>query len=196
MFLTCNLWQYSLPMIIIKKVSEQSELKAIRILQQNNLTRNLAPAEAAAQGFVTAEYSLDFLEKMHNQYPSIIAKEDKQVAGYILAATKSIRFEHDLLADLFNVIDETKYKNQSLKDARYVIAGQVCVAKNYRGLGLVQRMYQEFRNSLSKDFDYCLTDVADDNPRSLKAHLKSGFRIIDTLTYGGLNWQIILWDWR
>jgi len=182
-------------MIIIKKVSDQSELKAIRSLQQSNLPGNLVPGEAAAEGFVTAEYSLDFLEKMNNEYPSVIAKEGEQVAGYILAAAKSIRFEHDLLGDLFNVIDKIEYKNQLLKHARYIIAGQVCVAKNYRGLGLVQRMYQEFKNSLSGDFDYCLTDVADNNPRSLKAHLKSGFHIVDTLTYGGLNWQIILWDW-
>jgi hypothetical protein len=26
--------------------------------------------------------------------------------------------------------------------------------------------------------------------------LKSGFQIIDTLQYGGSEWDIVLWDWK
>ena len=53
-----------------------------------------------------------------------------------------------------------------------------------------------FRSQLSGQFDYCLTDVARDNPGSLKVHLKSGFQVVDTIRYGGLEWDIVLWDWN
>jgi L-amino acid N-acyltransferase YncA len=69
------------------------------------------------------------------------------------------------------------------------------VAKEYRGMGLVQKMYAQFKESYHNKYQYCITDVAADNPRSLKTHIKTGFEIIDTKTYGGISWDIILWSW-
>ncbi len=183
-------------MIAIKLVTEQSELEGIRKLQQENLKKNLSDQEAGVEGFVTAEYTMQFLERMHYEKPSVIAKDGDLVVGYTLVAVKSIRFEHELLKDLFDTIDKTQYLNRPLKDTRYVVVGQLCVSKNYRGLGLVHQMYQHFKKTLSQDFDYCITDVAKDNPRSLKAHLKSGFEVIDELKYGGVGFDIVLWDWN
>ncbi|GAC1528899.1 MAG: hypothetical protein NVS3B15_06970 [Sediminibacterium sp.] len=182
-------------MVTIKLVSDTTELEGIKKLQRENLKKNLSQDEAGAQGFVTAEYSIDFLWQMHQAHPSVIVKDGEIVIGYALAALKSIREYHDLLADLFNTIDKTGYNGIFLKDADYVVVGQLCVAKNYRGLGLVQKMYQYFKDRLSGEFEYCITDVAQDNPRSLKAHLKTGFQVIDTLTYGGIGWDLVLWDW-
>jgi hypothetical protein len=182
-------------MITIKRVTKHSELEEIKKLQQDNLKKNLGDQEAETEGFVTAEYTMEFLEKMHGENPSVIAKDGDLVAGYALVAVKAIRHEHELLEDLFDSIDKIRYHNCLLKDAKYLVVGQLCVSKNYRGLGLVSQIYQFFKKSLSPDFDYCITDVAKDNPRSLKAHLKSGFQIIDTLQYGGSGWDIVLWDW-
>jgi ribosomal protein S18 acetylase RimI-like enzyme len=183
-------------MISIKRVTDYSELQGIKALQQENLKKNLSEQEAESQGFVTAEYTMDFLEMLHRACPSIIAKDEETIAGYALVAVKSVRHQHELLSDLFNSIDKIIYDGQLLENSKYVIVGQLCVARGYRGLGLVQKMYDYYRTSLAGEFEYCLTDVAADNMPSLKAHEKSGFRIIDTLEYGGLNWNIILWDWK
>jgi hypothetical protein len=180
----------------IKLVTEFSELKGIKTLQDENLKRNLPDLEAEVQGFVTAEYSVEFLQALHEESPSVIAKDGGLVVGYALVTTKSIRHQHELLSDLFDSIDKIVYNNQSLKYANYVVVGQLCVAKNYRGRGLVQQMYKHFKISLSEKFDYCLTDIAENNPRSLKVHLKTGFQVVDTLHYGGIDWNIVLWDWN
>jgi ribosomal protein S18 acetylase RimI-like enzyme len=182
-------------MITIKTVTEFAELEGIKELQQKNLRKNLTTPEAEAEGFVTAEYSLAFLQTLHASSPSVIAKDGDEVVAYALAALKSVRHQHDLLADLFSAIDKIEYRGRLLNDSKYVVVGQLCVARNYRGMGLVKQIYQAFKKSLYNEFDYCITDVAIDNPRSLKAHEKSGFRVIDTLNYGGISWQIILWDW-
>ena len=89
-----------------------------------------------------------------------------------------------------------EYKSASLQQMNYVVVGQLCVAKDYRGLGLVQKMYGHFRETLANEFQCCITDVARNNPRSLQAHLKTGFTVINTLTYGETEWDIVLWDWR
>jgi len=183
-------------MIWIKLVSDFSELVGIKTLQDENLKKNLSITEAEKEGFVTAEYSIEFLQKLHLKNPSIIAKDGNQIVGYALVALKSIRDQHELLADLFDSIDKVQYKGQMLKNTNYVVIGQLCVSKKYRGLGLVQAMYQHFKTTLSGEFDYCLTDIASNNPRSLKAHTKNGFVVVDTLNYGGLSWDIVLWDWN
>lgn len=183
-------------MILVKQVTDYRELEGIKQLQNENLRKNVSEQEAGAEGFVTAEYTLDFLKTMHNAAPSIIAKAGDRVVGYALVSIPSVRSHHGLLADLFDSIDKSVYKNQELKNAKYVVVGQLCVSKPYRGLGLVQQMYHHFRDCFRQEYDYCITDVAKENARSLKAHMKTGFRVVNTLSYGGMSWDLVLWDWN
>lgn len=182
--------------MIIKRVSDKSEIEGIKKLQTANLKSSLPAEEQKEQGFVTAVYSYDFLEKMHAIEPAVIAKENDEVVGYALVATKAIRGSHPLLDDLFNQIDRQPYQNKQLGETDYVVVGQLCVAKSHRGKGLVQQLYGFFREELSARYTYGITDVDENNMRSVNAHLKTGFQIIGTLVYGGSRWHIVLWDWR
>ena len=133
---------------------------------------------------------------MNTASPSVIAKDGDKVVGYAMVAVKSIYGGHPLLDSLFDSIDALNYNDTPLKDVNYILVGQLCVGKAYRGTGLVQKMYNYYQQSLSKSYQYLITDVAQENPRSIKAHLKTGFEIIHTIEYGGIGWDIVLWDWR
>jgi len=133
---------------------------------------------------------------MNKKYPSIIAKDGDKVVGYALIVSKEIASKHDLLFDLMNAIDGLKYKNTNLGTVNYILVGQLCVHMSYTGNGLVQKMYNLFKKKYVLIFDYCITDVATDNPRSLKAHVKTGFNILESFKYGGITWNIVLWDWK
>jgi len=183
-------------MVTIKLVSTQDELIGIQELQQQNLRKNITETEAAEQGFLMAEYNLAFLQKMHDAAPSVIAVAEGKVVGYALVSIKAIRDEHDLLADLFNTIDRLKYQSEDLVSSNYVVVGQLCVGKGFRGMGLVDSMYQYFKDCYADQYEYLITDIAKANPRSLKAHQRKGFQIIDELSYGGIGWDIVLWDWN
>lgn len=180
----------------IKRVTELSELTGIQRLQGINLKKNLTAAEIEKEGFVTAEYSVEFLQLLHNTSPSVIAVDGEMVVGYALVALRSTAQHHELLADLFEKIDNAIYQGSMLRDSNYVVVGQLCVHKDYRGFGLVQSMYTYYKECLSPEFDYCITDVASTNPRSLKAHQKTGFQVIDTLHFNGQEFDLILWDWN
>jgi ribosomal protein S18 acetylase RimI-like enzyme len=182
--------------MIIKRVSDKTEIRSIKALQTSNLKSNLTEAEILQEGFVTASYSLELLEQMHRIEPAIIAKDGDAVVGYALAVTKALYGQHGLLDDLFAQIDAHHYKGQALANVNYVVVGQLCVAKTHRGRGLVQKLYGFFREALSTKYPYLITDVDEKNPRSVKAHIKTGFEIIGTLHYGGSNWHIVLWDWN
>lgn len=59
-----------------------------------------------------------------------------------------------------------------------------------------RKLYGHFRDCLSNEFSYLVTDVALANTRSLRAHEKRGFQVINQLIYGDLKWNIVLWDWK
>ena len=182
---------------IITRVYSEAELIGIQALQRANLKNSISEDEALKEGFVTAEYSIELLKAMHATSPSIIAKDGDKVVGYALVSTKAIMGQHALLDDLFNVLDRLNYNNKSLSEKNaYVLVGQLCVGKGYRGMGLVQKMYNHFREILKHEFKYLITDVAIENERSLKAHIKTGFQVIHTIDYGGVKWDIVLWDWN
>lgn len=182
--------------VVIKLVTEDAEIEGIKQLQNQNLRTLISDEEARTQGFVTACYTMEYLRDMNSDAPSVIAKAGDIVVGYAMVTTHALRDGHDLMADLFNTIDRTQYQGRALGETNYVVVGQLCVGKTHRGQGLVERLYNHFKDCYADRFEYLVTDVAQANTRSLRAHQKAGFQVIDTLTYGGIGWDIVLWDWR
>ncbi len=183
-------------MVEIKVVETPEELQGLKNLQIANLRKNIGEEIAMKEGFVTSEYSLELLQKMHDTHPSIIAKEGEQVVGYVIVTTKSVFGEHDELDHLFNTIDAIEYKEQLLSEVNYILVGQLCVGSTHRGIGLVQDMYTYYQQLHSKQFKYLVTDISQENQRSIKAHKKSGFETIGIIEQVGANWEIVLWDWH
>jgi ribosomal protein S18 acetylase RimI-like enzyme len=181
-------------MVQIQLAKTSEELIEVLALQQANLRKNISKNEAETQGFLMAEYDLDFLEMLHKNSPGILAKDGEKVVGYSLVALPETAGHHPLLADLVENIERCLYNGKPVTN--YAIVAQLCVSKDYRGQDLVQKLYGGFQEHYASRFDFCVTDVAQANARSLKAHQKRGFQVIDTLSYGGIGWDIVLWDWN
>lgn len=181
-------------MLTLQLVTNKAEMEGVLALQQANLRKNISEAEAEAQGFLMAEYDLAFLALLQKSSPGIIAKDGEKVVGYSLVALPETARQHPLLADLVQHIERCLYNGTPIEN--YVIVAQLCVSKDYRGLDLVQQLYGAFRDQYASTYTYCVTDVAQANVRSLRAHQKRGFQVIDTLDYGGIGWDIVLWDWH
>lgn len=182
--------------VVIRRASSADEVAGIKALQNANLASRLSAAERAAEGFVTAEYSLEFLLAMHRETPAVIATDDGVVVGYALVTTRELGASHDLVRALVEAVDGLTCGGQALRQARYVLCGQLCVAKTHRGQGLAGRLYAHFREALSADYDFLVTDVDVTNRRSLQAHRKAGFEVLATLGYGGAGWDVVIQDWR
>jgi len=184
-------------MISFKRVSSRDELQQIKALQEaNHLSQLSFTPQGLSEGFVTARYSLDFLEEMHRAEPSVIAVEQDRVIGYTLATTREPGMQNPLLAALFEQIDMLTYRGTPLSDIDYLVVGQLCVASGFRGRGLAPDLYNHYRQALHEKYPCCLTDIDLRNQPSLKAHLKAGFKEISRFSYGQADWSIVLWDWR
>jgi len=175
--------------------STTKHLSSILSLQQANLPGVLTTKEKLDHGFVTVEHDLDLLRKMNDASPHVIALDGDLVIGYALVMLPSFRNEIEVLKPMFDQIDKIlKQKNQN---PNYFVMGQVCIKKEYRGMGVFKGLYDKMKSEFSESYTYCITEVDQENQRSLRAHYKQGFKRLKLYAgEGNKMWELIIWDWN
>jgi ribosomal protein S18 acetylase RimI-like enzyme len=177
-------------------VQDDSDLAQILELQQRNLARQVTAAEAAAQGFVTVEHSLEVLQRMHAITPSVVAKRGTVLSGYALMMPVECRAFVPVLEPMFGRMTQLRHRGQPLLTQRMYIMGQICVAAAFRGQGVFDALYDEHRRQHALRFDFTITEVALSNTRSMRAHERVGFQTIDRYRDATNEWAIMLWDFK
>ncbi len=168
-----------------------ADLLEILELQKKNHYTNITRDELDKEGFVTCIHDLDLLRKMNSPFPHVIAKAEDAVVAYALVMTREHSQALAILKTMFDKIHTLTYKGQPLADASYVVMGQICIAKEYRSQGIFQGLYKQMKKQMATHFDYIITEIDDNNKRSLAAHARAGFQTIDTYN-AGKDWHIVL----
>ncbi|MGB1243351.1 MAG: GNAT family N-acetyltransferase [Chitinophagales bacterium] len=177
-------------------VETDEDIQQILLLQSENLERGITSEEAKNQGFVTVVHNKDLLREMNEVEPSIIAKYNEKVVGYCLSMPRIFKTKIEVLTPMFDQIDTLSFEGVALKGCNYLVMGQVCIGKNFRGMGIFDKMYQEMQKRLSSKYDYLITEIANRNTRSRRAHGRVGFENLLTYTDDTDKWELVIWDWR
>jgi L-amino acid N-acyltransferase YncA len=181
--------------IFLKSTSDQELLEIIE-LQKNNLPLNLTKEEIKSQGFVTVAHSFQGLKKMNTITQHVIIKSNNKVVGYLLAMTKKSQHDIAILKPMFEKFKKVTYKNKIVDAYNYLVVGQVCIAKIYRGKGLLDSCYAAYKKFYEKKYDFAITEIAISNKRSLYAHKRIGFKEIHRYTDScSTVWSVVIWDW-
>ena len=181
--------------IIYRTASTVEDLRQILKLQQENLPQALSSTEKEAEGFLTVHHSFEILKRMNDRCPHIIATHDNRVVGYTLCMLEEFKNDIPVLVSMFTEIDNTLRMLQK-SHLKYLIMGQVCVAKAYRKQGIFRGLYEFMRTGLNPVFDAVITEVDAENVRSSNAHKAVGFEMLKTYTSKGKHWELIIWNWR
>ncbi|NNE77330.1 MAG: hypothetical protein HKN31_09690, partial [Pricia sp.] len=73
----------------------------------------------------------------------------------------------------------------------YMVMGQICIDKAFRGKGVFRQLYETMRLTLLPEFASIITEVDAENLRSLHAHYAIGFTDLKTYRAGGRVWRLI-----
>lgn len=176
-------------------VKTEDELLQIHQLNLENLKQNLDKETKEKEGFVSWLYSMELLKKIHQLSPSVIIIDRLKVVAYALTTLISSRAFHADLETMFRNLEAVHFKNKPLSSYHFYCMGQICVAKEHRGKGLVNMLYQKHKELYSDKFDFILTEISTSNVRSLKAHEKIGFQTIYTYKDEMDEWNVVVWDW-
>jgi len=172
-------------------VSKDIELYQILALQKKNLSSSISSSEKKKEGFVTVHHDFAILKKMNNQQPHIIAKHNDIVIGYTLCMTRNFGTAIAVLKPMFIEIEKSV-----LQYKKYIVMGQVCIDKAYRGQGVFRQLYQKMKTELNGQYNFLVTEVASDNIRSLHAHQAIGFKTFAIYESDNITWHLIYWNWK
>jgi ribosomal protein S18 acetylase RimI-like enzyme len=183
-------------MLTAKIVTTDKEIDQIYNLSKANLVSTLSADTKAKQGFVTWVYTPESLKAIHTVIPSVVIKDGEELAAYCLSLSPACVDIYPPMAGTHDTISKLLYNGRPLGQQRIYYCGQICVAQEYRGQGLVDMLYQFHRQHFSPQFDLIATEISTANLRSLKAHQRTGFELIATVTENDGEWDIVLWDWK
>ena len=179
-------------------ILREQEIPALLDLQQANLKRNLDAQTIDSQGFVSFVYTPEIIKAMMQEEPQIIAKDGDLIIGYALTTTLKYGEKMVLMKPLVEMSRQLTFKGTPLKRMWYYIMGQVCVRAGYRGIGVFDALYAGHKQFLSSEYDCVITEIADENKRSLAAHRRVGFQTIHQY-YDEISqreWHVVLWDFK
>lgn len=182
-------------MLLYKQVSTTEEMDQVLELQFRNLKQHIPLAEKEKEGFVTLQHSREVLALMHAIQPSVIAVDEANVIGYALVMDPACRALVPALEPMFTILDSLELNCKPIQEYKFYVMGQVCVDKAYRGTGVFAALYEKHRELFSQQYDFVVTEISADNPRSLRAHEKTGFRIIHRHAGAAEEWLVVVWDW-
>ncbi len=180
----------------IELAKTNKDLEQILSLQSSNLIQNLSVEERDSNGFLTVKHNLDLLARMNSSAPQIIAKENENVVGFALVMFKEFSEMIPVLTPMFDMFKKLSYKGKFLDTYSYYVMGQICIAEEFRGQGIFEKLYLKHKEIYSGKFDICLTEVSVRNKRSMRAHERVGFHTIHTFNDKTDDWNILLWDWK
>ncbi|HTF17199.1 MAG TPA: GNAT family N-acetyltransferase [Chryseolinea sp.] len=184
-------------MIQYTTAGSDQHLQGILDLQRQNLARNLDESELRSQGFVTVLHTIEDLRKMNAFERHVIAVDDERVVAYLLAMTWASRNDIPVLVPMFDTIASIVYAGRPLVASSYIVVGQACVDKSYRGQGVFDEIYRHYARCFRDKYPYVITEIDTANTRSIRAHRRVGFETIKQYTApDGVTWQIVLWDWK
>lgn len=172
------------------------DLLGILELQRKNHSDNLTAEEIFSQGFITVIHNLENLRNLNDVQPHIICKDNGKVIAYVLTMTAKSKNEVPFLIPMFEIFNSILFRGNPISSYNYIVVGQVCVDKNYRGIGVLDTCYSEYKLHLKDKYDFAITELSSRNLRSIKAHQRIGFSEI--YKYPSQNkeeWSVVIWDW-
>ncbi len=176
--------------------NSKSDLDGILSLQKANHVQSLSASEIQSQGFVTVNHSYEQLKNLNDIEKHVIAKAEDRIIGYVLAMTQRSRYDIPILLPMFDAFDKIIYKGKKISEYHYIVVGQVCIDKIFRGTGVFNKCYSAYKECYQDRYDFAITEIAARNTRSLQAHRRIGFKEINSYSAPDkTEWIVVIWDW-
>ncbi len=181
---------------VIRKAKER-DLTQIKHLQESSHYRRVSNSEKEKEGFVSVESDIPLLRTINKDIGILVAEVDGKVVGYEMPLGSEQAAQIPLLDPFVERFTKLNYEGQKIGGYRWVIEGQINIDRNYKGQGIAEALHKNFVDLLRGKYDLIVTEISDQNPRSLHVHTKKlGLKIIDEYQAEGRNWYVLLQDIR
>ena len=80
-----------------------------------------------------------------------------KLVAYAFTVVNEARHIFPPMESMFVLLETLQWKDKPFHHFRYYEMGQICVAKDYRGKGVFEMLYQQHKRSYSHKFDLLVT---------------------------------------
>jgi predicted GNAT superfamily acetyltransferase len=139
-------------------------------LQSANYIANLTEEERRT-GFLSAQFSLAQTAQIAEELGITVAVLDGRVAGFLCAFRNDFPSGSPVIAEMLRSYSRFSFEDRPLSSFLSYIYGPVCIAREYRGRGLLRGLYETQKKDLSGRFEIGVAFVSRSNAHSLRAHV-------------------------
>ena len=147
-----------------------ADYQQILQLQSANYVANLSEEERQS-GFLSAQFSLEQTAQIAEDLGTTIAVLDDRVTGFLCAFRNEFPTGSPVIAEMLRSYPLFKFEDRPLSSFVSYIYGPVCIAREYRGRGLLRGLYEAQKTDLAGRFEIGIAFVSRSNPHSLRAHV-------------------------
>jgi predicted GNAT superfamily acetyltransferase len=157
---------------VIYRKALPGDYTAILSLQSANYIANLS-AHEREHGFLSAEFTPEQTAQIAEDLGTIVAVVDDQIVGFICAFRNEFETGSPVITKMLESYDQLVFETRPLSAFKSYVYGPVCIAREYRGRGLLRGLYEAQKEDLAGQFEIGVAFVSRTNPHSLAAHVKS-----------------------
>lgn len=157
---------------------------------------NTIKEEDKADGFITTAFSVEQLEEIISEEQGIfVAIKDDIVVAYVMSASWQFWSRWPMFEHMIKDLSKLNYLGLTLSVDNSYQYGPVCVHKEYRGTGILEKLFDFSLESMSKRYEVLVTFINKINPRSYEAHTKKlGLEVIQEFKYNNNDYYELVFD--
>ena len=176
------------------EVAKSNDIGGIAALQELYLVSNLSEKEKES-GFVTTRFTTEQLAEIIEQEGLFIAKDDKKIIAYIFGGSWNFFNQWPIFNHMTALFPSLSFLDFDITTTNSFQYGPICIAKEYRGKGLIKLFFEFMRIHMVKKYPLSLTFINKTNIPSTKAHTeKLKWSIISEFQFNNNNYFILAYD--
>lgn len=150
------------------------------------------PETRVREGYVSWRHNLPTLRLFNAPVPHTVAVNPaRRVVGFALSMDPLHAATMPEAKGFVAIVEKICWPDRPLAEASYVCMGQIAIAPEHRGTGLFRRLYEAWFAAQAVRYGIGVTEIAEANTRSRKAHEALGWEEIARHHDGQQTWIIV-----
>ena len=159
----------------------------------NQYTYQNLDKRARQGGFLTGSFAAPALGAMLASVPGQVAYCQKELAGFVINSQLPAERYPPFIQAISALLPSLLYRQRPITNYRWFYYGPVLVRQEYRGQGLLQRLFEATKQTLVGRFDLGVAFIAAENAASRWVHTqKLGLEIVGNIDFEGQAYDILV----
>ena len=177
------------------KIAELSDIDKVLELHSKYQIDSIAQ-EDKKDGFITTAFTKEQLSDLITKERGLfIAVEDDKIIAYAMAASWQFWSIWPMFRHMIKDLGKLEYLGKKLSIDNSYQYGPACVEKDFRGSGLLEKLFDFSVQEMSKKYPILVTFINKINTRSYEAHKrKLGLEVIQEFKFNSNNYYELVYD--